>query len=126
MDEQIPEYPDLQPEEWIAGLFLSLRKGDTVYLNGRDRPFTVTKREWDDRESGYWRYTLSAYGTEYHGIVNPGAKSGTGNASISTFKTDAGAEILPGSATKSPDEPEQIVGAIRADDWLAEAGISLR
>ncbi|WP_440767473.1 hypothetical protein [Natronorubrum sp. DTA7] len=114
---------DIQPEEWIADVLLSLREGDEVYINGRDRPFTVESREWDDRESGYWRYTLSGYGTEYGGVVDPGKKHT--EKSVSSFTTNAGSTIFPVKAERDP-EGDQIVSDTRADEWLAEAGIDVR
>lgn len=115
---------EIQSEEWVANVLLSLREGDTVYLNGRDRAFTVEKREWDDRESGYWRYTLAAYGTEYHGIVSPGSEHTT--KGVSEFRTDAGTTLYPTRAERDPENSEFIVSDTRADDWLGEAGIDVR
>lgn len=57
-------------DEWIRAFFLSLREGDEVIVNGRNRPLTVTDRWWDDRESGYYRYTLEGYGTTYRTIID--------------------------------------------------------
>lgn len=114
---------EIQPETWIADLFLSLREGDEVYLNGRDSPFTVESREWDDRESGYWRYTLSGYGTEYSGVVSP--KKNHSDQSVSSFKTDAGTELYPTRAERDP-EGDHIVSDTRAGEWLEEAGIDVR
>lgn len=115
---------EIQAEEWIADVFLSLREGDTIFVNHREQSFTVTNREWDDRESGYWRYTIAAYGTEYHGYVQP-ADDHAGK-SISSFTTDAGTTILPTHVTRDPDEGEKIVSDTRAEEWLQEAGIDVR
>lgn len=114
---------DIESEEWVANVFLSLREGEDVYLNDRDRPFTVVSRDWDDRESGYWRYTLSAYGTEYHGVVTPEQENI--EKSVSTFRTDAGTTILPTKAERDPENPTVVVSDTRADEWLAEAGIEI-
>lgn len=113
-----------QSEAWLADLFLSLREGDDVYVNGRDRPFTVTGRSWDARESGYWRYTLEGYGTEYEGIVAPGDEY-TAKA-VGPFRTEAGTVLHVREASRDADGEEFAVSDTRADEWLAEAGIDVR
>lgn len=109
-----------QTVEWIKTTLLSLRVGDKVVINDRNRPLTLVERFWDDRESGYWRYRFEGYGTHYDIVVPP-----AGRGSVSILRTAGGKEILLNRVERQGLD-EKIVSDTSAKEWLDSKGIDVR
>lgn len=110
---------EVMDEEWIRDYLLSLRKGDEILVNNRNRTWELVKRYWDDKESGYWRYQFKGYGTHYSGIVPP-------DASIGRFTSDGGKNILITSIRTPNGEKPAVISDISAEEWLGTTGIDIQ
>lgn len=109
-----------QTHDWIHTTLLSLRIGDEVIINDRQRSLTLVERFWDDRESGYWRYRFEGYGTHYDGIVGP-----ADGDHISTFRTPGSRDVYI-SSIERVDTDDVIVCDTNAAEWLDKFGIDVR
>lgn len=110
---------EVMEEEWIRDYLLSLREGDEIIVNDRKRTWTLVERYWDDRESGYWRYRFSGYGTHYEGIVPP-------DGSVGSFRSDGGKSVLVTAIRTPSGEQPEIISDTSAEEWLDDAGISIQ
>lgn len=102
-------------ESWIRDHLLSLREGDEILVNDRNRAWELVERYWDDKESGYWRYQFEGYGTHYRGIVPP-------DASIGRFTSDGGKKVLITSIQTPKGEKPAVISSISAEEWLEGTG----
>lgn len=106
-------------ERWIRDYLLSLREGDEIIVNNRNRTWKLVERRWDDKESGYWRYKFSGYGTRYSGIVPP-------DASVGRFTSSGGKKVLITSIRTPTGEKPLVISDVSAEEWLGKSGIDIQ
>lgn len=110
---------EVMDEEWIRDHLLSLREGDEIIVNDRERTWTLVERYWDDHESGYWRYRFSGYGTHYEGIVPPDGSPGR-------FTSEGGKHILVTSIRTPKGEKPAIISDTSVEAFIGDAGNDLK
>lgn len=109
---------EMMGEDWIRDYLLSLREGDEILVNDRNQTWTLMQRDWDDHESGYWRYRFAGSGTHYEGIVPP-------DGSVNSFTSDGGKDVLITSIRTPDGEKPEIICDTSVNEWMDEPDIDL-